>query len=302
MGRFASRGGDLWRHEKGRGSSPGLCDSREFVGSLGGGYVLRLQPLPALGNLVGHLVAFFEGLESFPGDAAMVHEDVFAPIIRRDKAVALLIAEPLDRAFWGHTFAPAFPVPGPQQTKKPPFSTGWRSISCKPTLPLRVQVYQDLLGMLTYPRVSWKGGHFGEEDDKQPEPAGSDARRDLLFGGRGPRGEDDLYLGARLAGRRGQRGGRGGYQAPDRDGARAREDRGGGGRWEHGGHRQGDGLHNRHGALRRDPRGQEALLRGALPRLLHGRGLSAHRPAIADRDRSRRCDRVGQMVLRRSLL
>src|SRR5918998_3143469 len=72
-------------------------------GTSGAGNVLRLQTLPALGYLVGHLVAFFEGLEPISGYARVVHEDVFAPIIRRDEAVALLVAEPLDRTFWGHT-------------------------------------------------------------------------------------------------------------------------------------------------------------------------------------------------------
>src|ERR671917_1467032 len=90
--------------------------------ALGGSYVLCLQAFPALGHLVGHLVAFLEGLEPVPGYARVVHEDVLAPIIRAYKAVALLVAEPLDRSFWGHAFAPAFPVPGLHQMKKPPLS------------------------------------------------------------------------------------------------------------------------------------------------------------------------------------
>src|SRR3712207_1673778 len=40
--------------------APALDDLYVGIGSLGGGYVLRLQPLPALGDLVGHLVAFLK--------------------------------------------------------------------------------------------------------------------------------------------------------------------------------------------------------------------------------------------------
>src|SRR3712207_7165196 len=45
-----------------------------------------------------YLVAFLEGLEPVPGYARVVHEDVLAPIIRAYEAVALLVAEPLDRS------------------------------------------------------------------------------------------------------------------------------------------------------------------------------------------------------------
>src|SRR5918998_5819858 len=115
--------------------------------ALSGSYVLCLQAFPALGHLVGHLVAFLEGLEPVPGYARVVHEDVLAPIIRAYKAVALLVAEPLDRSFWGHAFAPAFPVPGLHQTKVPPYSTGWRSICCNPPY-VATSVYQKLHGVL----------------------------------------------------------------------------------------------------------------------------------------------------------
>src|SRR5918912_3074680 len=104
--------------------NPGPRDLRALTGFSNAGYVLRLQPFSALGYLVSHLVAFFEGLEPLSGYARVVHEDVFAPIIRADEAVALLVAEPLDRSFLGHTFAPAFPVPGPTKRKSHPSLPG----------------------------------------------------------------------------------------------------------------------------------------------------------------------------------
>src|SRR5919202_975298 len=120
--------------------NPGPRDLQAPTGFSNAGYVLRLQPFSALGYLVGHLVAFFEGLEPLSGNARMVHEDVFAPIIRADEAVALLVAEPLARSFLGHTFAPAFLFYRLHQTKEPPFSTGWRSVCCTPTLTCRASI------------------------------------------------------------------------------------------------------------------------------------------------------------------
>jgi hypothetical protein len=61
------------------------------------GDVGRLQALPALGHLVAHLIAFFEGLESLTNYARMVHEDVLASVVRLYEAVTLVLAEPLDR-------------------------------------------------------------------------------------------------------------------------------------------------------------------------------------------------------------
>src|SRR5215216_4566762 len=95
--------------------------------------VLCLHPLPALGRLVGHLGALFERLEPFARYACVVNEEILAPIIRGDKAVALLVAEPLNRSL-GHIPEPTFHVPGLPANKKPPFVNGWRSICCKPTL------------------------------------------------------------------------------------------------------------------------------------------------------------------------
>src|SRR3712207_6994961 len=59
--------------------------------------IYRLQTLPALGHLVGYLLALVEGLKSAARYACVVHEHIFATIFWRDKAEALLVAEPLDR-------------------------------------------------------------------------------------------------------------------------------------------------------------------------------------------------------------
>src|SRR5215213_8051663 len=83
---------------------PGPCAP---LWSLSGRDVNRLHALPALGRLVGHLGALFEGLEPTALYAGVVDEEILAPIIRRDKAVALLIAEPLHRSL-GHAVAPTF--------------------------------------------------------------------------------------------------------------------------------------------------------------------------------------------------
>src|ERR687890_95638 len=69
--------------------------------ALDGGDVLRLHALPALRRLVGDLLAFFKRLESAATYPAVVHEEVFATLIRGDKAVALLVVEPLHRSL-GH--------------------------------------------------------------------------------------------------------------------------------------------------------------------------------------------------------
>ena len=74
---------------------------------LDGGNVLRLHALLALGRLVGDLGTFFEGLEPAACYPAVVNEEVFATLIWGDKAVALLVVEPLDRSL-GHVPKPAF--------------------------------------------------------------------------------------------------------------------------------------------------------------------------------------------------
>src|SRR4028119_2333194 len=86
---------------------------------LGGGDVRRLHPLTSLGRLVGDLGTLVEGLEALAGYAGVVHEEILAPIIRGDKAVALLVAEPLHCSL-GHNQAPTFRVYGPPPNKMPP--------------------------------------------------------------------------------------------------------------------------------------------------------------------------------------
>jgi transposase len=54
-----------------------------------------------LDRIVSHLVALFEGVEATAGYARVVHEEVFASIIWRNKAIAFVAAEPLDRSL-GH--------------------------------------------------------------------------------------------------------------------------------------------------------------------------------------------------------
>src|SRR5215213_8129700 len=59
--------------------------------------IRRLRTPPALGQLVGYLLALLEGLKPAACYPRVVHEDVFATIFRRDEAVALLVGKPLDR-------------------------------------------------------------------------------------------------------------------------------------------------------------------------------------------------------------
>src|SRR5215216_5539957 len=60
--------------------------------------IYRLQTLPALGHLVGYLLALFEGLKSAACNPRVVHEHIFAAILWRDEAKALFVVEPLDRS------------------------------------------------------------------------------------------------------------------------------------------------------------------------------------------------------------
>src|SRR5215212_7376313 len=58
--------------------------------------ILCLHAPSALDRLVRHLLALFEGLEATAGYARVVHEEVFASIIRRNKAITFVAVEPLD--------------------------------------------------------------------------------------------------------------------------------------------------------------------------------------------------------------
>src|ERR687897_827479 len=77
------------------------------VRSLGGGDVLRLHPLLALRRLVGDLGTLFKRPKPTARYPGVVHEEVFATIVRGDKAVALLVVEPLNRSL-GHVPSPPF--------------------------------------------------------------------------------------------------------------------------------------------------------------------------------------------------
>src|SRR5215210_5588786 len=83
--------------------------------------VLCLHAPSALDRLVSHLLAFFEGLEATTGYARVVHEEVFASIIRRNKAIAFVAVEPLDCSL-GHVLKLIFLSLGLFTTKRPPFS------------------------------------------------------------------------------------------------------------------------------------------------------------------------------------
>src|SRR5215207_4264204 len=63
--------------------------------------IYRLQTFPALGHLVGHLLALFEGFKSAACYPRVVHEHIFATILWSDEAKALLVGKPLDRSL-GH--------------------------------------------------------------------------------------------------------------------------------------------------------------------------------------------------------
>jgi hypothetical protein len=70
--------------------------------------IRRLQTLPALGHLVGYLLALLEGLKSAACYPRVVHERIFATIFWRDEAKALLGVEPLDGSLGQCTEDPAF--------------------------------------------------------------------------------------------------------------------------------------------------------------------------------------------------
>src|SRR5215213_10328319 len=80
---------------------PGTHAAAWGARALDGGDVLRLHALPALRRLVGDLLAFFKRLESAATYPAVMHEEVLATLVRGDKAVALLVVEPLNRSL-GH--------------------------------------------------------------------------------------------------------------------------------------------------------------------------------------------------------
>src|SRR6059058_1251279 len=60
--------------------------------------VRRLRALLPLGGLELDLCAFDEGAEALAGDAGEVHEQILRPVVGGDKAIPLLVTEPLHGA------------------------------------------------------------------------------------------------------------------------------------------------------------------------------------------------------------
>src|SRR4051794_2608335 len=68
-------------------------------------HVRGVRTLGALLRVVGDLRTLGEGTEAVPLDRREMHEEVLAPVLRRDEAEALLVAEPLDGSD-GHAVSP----------------------------------------------------------------------------------------------------------------------------------------------------------------------------------------------------
>ena len=68
-------------------------------------YVLCLGTLLALSSLEFDSLSVFEIPKSIPDNAREMDEEVFAPFIRSNEAIALLLAEPLNRALSQSTFS-----------------------------------------------------------------------------------------------------------------------------------------------------------------------------------------------------
>jgi hypothetical protein len=71
-----------------------------------------------LGLLVGDLGALIEALEAVTRNAAVVHEEILATLIRGDEAVALLVGKPL-LPFLGPYLEPTFLCWGSTAIRKP---------------------------------------------------------------------------------------------------------------------------------------------------------------------------------------
>src|ERR671921_563911 len=115
---IVSLGNRVNKREGPRLLRPGPHAAAWIARALDGGDVLRLHALPALRRLVGDLLAFFKRLESAATYPTVMHEEVFATLIRGDKAVALILVEPLDCSL-GHILKPTFLYSGLAQTKRP---------------------------------------------------------------------------------------------------------------------------------------------------------------------------------------
>src|SRR5215217_2409341 len=71
----------------------------------------------ALARFVGHLLTFVEGLDPPAVYGGVVHEEILTPVVGRDEAVALILAEPLNRSL-GHFWDPPFLFLGLHRNKK----------------------------------------------------------------------------------------------------------------------------------------------------------------------------------------
>jgi hypothetical protein len=87
--------------------------------------------LPALGYLVGDLLALLKGPKPGVLYVGVVDENVPAPVVRGDEALALLLVEVANRSL-GHMLEP-FSSEASLQQKATLFSLGGASIKTKPT-------------------------------------------------------------------------------------------------------------------------------------------------------------------------
>src|SRR5918997_5160982 len=83
-------------------------------GFSGGRNIYRLRSLLSLGCLEGHEGAFFKSLEPATLYPRVVDEKVLATVVWGDKAVALLVVEPLYRSL-GHTLCAHLSLPEPDR-------------------------------------------------------------------------------------------------------------------------------------------------------------------------------------------
>src|SRR5215216_5538390 len=136
--------------------------------------VLCLHTPSALDRLVSYLLAFFERLEATAGYARVVHEEVFASIIRCNKAVALLAVKPFNRSL-GHVLKLIFLSLGSSQQKGRPSSCRAALHSCcKPQLPLRLH-YSKIRAKA--PTLRTPAFLFKSSISKQTSPLGSSVNK-----------------------------------------------------------------------------------------------------------------------------
>jgi hypothetical protein len=111
-------------HPRSRSSekTPVPCKVR---GCLHFGDVLRLHALPALGYLVGDLLALCKGPKPGTLYIGVVDKNVSAPVVWGEEAVAFLLVEPPNCSL-GHMLVPAFLCQGLHRNKEAALSSGRR--------------------------------------------------------------------------------------------------------------------------------------------------------------------------------